>query len=878
MNQFFIKLLNMSFAAGVLVPVVILLRLVLKRAPKWTRCLLWAFVALRLLLPIEIASPLSLFNALGRQENGSVEYFYAAGGSEKPLVSFDTFRFDGSAGPEDRVINFPDGAPLVRHEATRYLPPLVTVWAIGVGLMLLYLLWSYARLRRRVRASAPLEDRVWICDGIDAPFILGLFRPCIYVPSTLAEPQLSHVLAHEWAHLARRDHWWKPLGFALLAVHWFNPLLWLAYFLLCRDIELACDEKVFKGMDPAARTDYSQALLDLSRPRAIAACPLAFGETGVKARIKAALSYKKPAFWLILAAVVLCAVAAVSFLTNPVKSFGTELSAKEWGWLREYLLEYDAPGKFYTHVDVLYDRDGSARYLFGCYEGWNEYVILDRTDGSLVERERGDHNPYENYMTVPKFYENRPRAFMIRGNDAGPSALRAKDDELYDLRARMPAGEFGARARRLPDAKGRYSSLPLGVFSCGDQSVEAFEALRWSAGRSEDPDGAPLADQIRQHKNAFTPLVRTGRIILSMPPNAYLIESGVQVFNTDLEPIAQMEDGYGFIYVQNLMPGEYYCAVEVRADRGDGPVCYDCVFLLEVPEEEAADIPAGPLLTVTSGDHSVQAYPCILWSERDGLSADGLPLETQIQEAMADIPVLVYDKPITVSCRADTTLNEGSLLVFDDTMQPVIRSGDGIGIEGIQTLGPGTYICALDVEVKREDSASGGYCVFCLEIPEVQASVEGVPDDILATLRAIPREIDPEAMSSYSVVVTDPEMRIYNMALWNSFYSCVQMEMPADIAIALYVNDRDTGLYYIRYDGSRFLLVQDNTRLPATNVGSPDYDTDVYANLQVLPREGHQIALLSDRLYASYEEYRESLSVELEHWPQAVMMWKETAQ
>ena len=354
----------------------------------------------------------------------------------------------------------------------------------------------------------------------------------------------------------------------------------------------------------------------------------------------------------------------------------------------------------------------------------------------------------------------------------------------------------------------------------------------------------------------------------------------MQVFNTDLEPIARQEDGYGFLFVQNLMPGEYYCAVEVRADRGDGPVCYDCVFLLEVPEEEAADIPAGPLLTVTSGDHSVQAYPCILWSERDGLSADGLPLETQIQEAMADIPVLVYDKPITVNCRADTTLNEGGLLVFDETMQPVIRPGEGIGIEGIQTLRPGTYICALDVDVKREDSASGGYCVFRLQIPESKTSsgADNVPKDILKALQAPPLEADPEIMATFPIVVTDTEMNIHNMDYWEDFYAKAQAGEPADVTIALYTGYRQALLYFIRYDGSSYLLIRDITREKLLGSASPDYETDAYANLQVLSREGHQFAILSDRLYGSYEEYRESLSVENEHWPRAVMMWKETDQ
>ena len=876
MDRIFIKLLNMSFAAGVLVLAVLALRLLLKKAPKWIACVLWALVALRLLLPVGISSPLSVFNALGTQSNGSVEYFQAAGGSEKPLVRFDTIRVEGPADPAETILQLPGTALAVeRHSTTRYLPPLELIWILGAAAMLLYMLWSYALLRSRIGASIPLEDRVVISDGIDAPFILGLFRPRIFLPSTLTDPQLSHVLAHERAHLARRDHWWKPLGFALLAVHWFNPLLWLAYVLLCRDIELACDEKVLKTMDPTSRPDYSQALLDLSRPRQLAACPLAFGETGVRQRVKTALRYKKPALWLTLAAIAVCTVAAVSFLTNPVKSYGEKLSAGEWGWLRESLLEEGGPFSYLTKVDVLYDREGTARYLFACYEDANKYVILDRKDGSLVDR--GEDNPYAQYMTAPKFYEARPRAFLIRGSDTG-FAPHVPEDEFYELRAKLPDGKIGAKARRIADAQKRYSGLPLVTVSCGDQSVEAFAALRWSPGHSEDPDGAPLVDQIRAH--TFTPLLRSGRIILSLLPNAYLTESRTQVFDADLEPIAGLEDGYGFDFVQNLGPGSYYCAVEVRTDRGSGPACYDCVFLLEVPEIEAQDIPTGSLLTVNSGDQSVKAFEAFRWSEAGGLSADGEPLESQIRDHENDIPTLLLSGPVTVTPREDARVVDGVLKVFDMSLLPVIEYPEGEGLACLQTLSPGEYWCAVVVEVAHDGSASGYDCVFRLEVPAtpVSAGAENVPEDILKTLREPPLGVDPEIMATYPVVVTDTEMNIYNMSLWDDFYAKTQAGEPADVTIALYTGYQQVLLYFIRYDGSSYLLVQDNTRLPATNVGSPDYDTDVYANLQVLPREGHQIALLSDRLYASYEEYRESLSVELEHWPQAVMMWKETAQ
>ena len=195
------------------------------------------------------------------------------------------------------------------------------MWLIGLAAMLAYALVSYLRLRRRVRASIPLRENIYVCDEVASPFILGIVRPRIYLPSALDEAQWGSVLSHERAHLARHDHWWKPLGFALLAVYWFNPLLWLAYTLLCRDIELACDERALCGMDAGQIKDYSSALLACSVPRRmIAACPLAFGEVGVGARVKNALRYKKPAFWVVAVSVVVCTVVAVCFLTNPERA------------------------------------------------------------------------------------------------------------------------------------------------------------------------------------------------------------------------------------------------------------------------------------------------------------------------------------------------------------------------------------------------------------------------------------------------------------------------------------------------------------------------------------------------------------------------------
>ena len=311
MSGIFLKLLNLSISASWLVLVVLALRLVLKRAPKWVNVLLWGMVALRLMLPFSIESALSLIPSAETLSPEVVRFDPA------PTITSGVEFIDNAVNPS--LSESFAAAPLASVNPLYVWTYLAGwVWLIGLAAMLLYALVSYLRLRRRVSASIPLRENIYVCDEVPSPFILGIVHPRIYLPSALDEAQRGSVLSHERAHLARRDHWWKPLGFALLAVYWFNPLLWLAYTLLCRDIELACDERVLRGMDAGQVKDYSSALLACSVPRRmLAACPLAFGEVGVGARVKNALRYKKPAFWVVAASVAVCVVVAVCFLTNP---------------------------------------------------------------------------------------------------------------------------------------------------------------------------------------------------------------------------------------------------------------------------------------------------------------------------------------------------------------------------------------------------------------------------------------------------------------------------------------------------------------------------------------------------------------------------------
>ena len=311
MAAVFLKLLNLSISASWLVLAVLVLRLISKRSPKWMNVLLWGIVALRLMLPFSIESALSLIPSAETVSPAVVQFDPA------PTITSGVNIIDNAVNPS-----------LSEHFAaapTMSVNPLYVwtylagwVWLIGLGVMLLYALVSYLRLRRRVSVSLCVRENIYLCDAISSPFILGVVKPHIYLPSGLDEVQRQNVLSHERAHLTRRDHWWKPLGFALLAVYWFNPVLWLAYTLLCRDIELACDERVIRTMDESAVKTYSTVLLACSMPRkAVITCPLAFGEVGVKERVQNALHYKKPAFWVVAASVAVCVVVAVCFLTNP---------------------------------------------------------------------------------------------------------------------------------------------------------------------------------------------------------------------------------------------------------------------------------------------------------------------------------------------------------------------------------------------------------------------------------------------------------------------------------------------------------------------------------------------------------------------------------
>ena len=480
MAAVFLKLLNLSISASWLVLAVLALRLVSKRSPKWMNVLLWGIVALRLMLPFSIESALSLIPSAETVSPAVVQFDPA------PTITSGVSVIDNAVNPA-----------LSEHFAaapTASVNPLYVwteiagwVWLIGLGAMLLYALVSYLRLRRRVSVSLCVRENIYLCDAISSPFILGVVKPRIYLPSGLDEVQRQNVLAHEQAHLARRDHWWKPLGFALLAVYWFNPMLWLAYALLCRDIELACDERVIRTMDESAVKTYSTVLLACSMPRkAVITCPLAFGEVGVKERVRNALHYKKPAFWVVAASVAVCIVVAVCFLTDPPTDTD---AAGLVGFHREqvtYADVTDASGAqpsnvqltaeetdaVYALLDALqYKRLGAASAMEDCYA--RLYFISaagERCEIMLSERE----------MLVNPITDGRKaRLYELR---SGSTELR---DYLFGcIGASEPAEE---EMKTLTDPKlGRRLTIPvkwdeLAVLAVGGKGIMP-------------PDGDPNAE------------------------------------------------------------------------------------------------------------------------------------------------------------------------------------------------------------------------------------------------------------------------------------------------------------------------------------------------------------------------------------------------
>lgn len=390
--EIFLNIFNMSITASWLVLAIILIRLIFQKAPKAIFVALWALVAVRLICPFSIESVLSLV-------------------PNAQTIPMEFHSLEGAQLQENTVINIisnPAYQTSVSYELEQSADTTQLafvsgyfVWLAGMAAMAIYTLISYLKLHKKVREAIPLKDNLMLCDSIDTPFILGFIKPKIYLPSAMNESDIQYVIAHEKSHLKRCDHLWKPLGFLLLTVYWFNPVLWLAYILLCRDIELACDEKVIKKLGVDIKKAYSQALINCSvKPRAIAACPLAFGETGVKKRIKSVLNYKKPAFWIIALVLVASIVVGVCFLTDPVTKNKIVLEQESASTLDGLSLEIVSSGftQPSPYIEIEWINQTSNDITYG-----EEFYIYRQVDGEWV-----DCRTLENYVWTLEGYILNP--------------------------------------------------------------------------------------------------------------------------------------------------------------------------------------------------------------------------------------------------------------------------------------------------------------------------------------------------------------------------------------------------------------------------------------------------------------------------------------
>ncbi len=395
MGNIFITLLNVSITASYIILAVLFLRLLLKKAPKWAICLLWGIVALRLILPFSIESEISLIpssNPITVTQSQDTPYKVSTGidafdnGINKIIIN-DTNTSDVSdnktSSPSENTSFYETSGSNItntQNNITQVKPKsnlfdtLGIIWIFGMSAILIYGIASYVFIYKKVNVSLACRDNIYYCDSIDSPFIFGIIKPQIYLPSNLSDKYIDYVISHEQAHLKRCDHLWKPFGFLLLAIYWFNPFIWLSYILLCRDIESACDEKVIKNMDTADIKGYSFALLSCStRRKMIAACPVAFGEVGVKERIKSILNYRKPAFWIIAVTIVTSLAVAVCFLTNPKTEDKVALSFLP--------LEFSASGNGAWHQTLTLNPDGT---FSGKYTDWDAVGGDDYPKGTYI--------------------------------------------------------------------------------------------------------------------------------------------------------------------------------------------------------------------------------------------------------------------------------------------------------------------------------------------------------------------------------------------------------------------------------------------------------------------------------------------------------------
>ena len=517
MRDVFLEVVGRSMAAGWLVLAVAVLRLVLKRAPKAVAMLLWGMVALRLLCPVSIESRFSLIPEgqtapWGLTEAG-LEWSAGTGLSPGNGAGNAAGEADASgagkglAGTEDNLIGKGELSAEGRFTAADSAPwgedwniidTLSVIWMLGVLAMGVYAGVAYLRLRKLVSTAVLLRDNIFQSERVASPFVLGLVRPRIYIPFRIEEKNLVHVVMHEQMHILRRDYWWKPFGFLLLAVYWFHPLMWLAYVLLCRDIELACDERSIMGLDEGQRADYSQALLDCSvNRRSIAACPLAFGEAGVKTRVKSILRYRKPALWIVVLAVAACIVVAVCLLTDPVRdsdqrdtlAWARGLSAEEVTTADLVVLNGWSSGKEFKRlsesdiaamVKLINQSDGEYREEHEEMDGGSIFFYLIMEDGTAHEV----GNMGNTYLVIDSEYYEADYGWLATWDDRFPEGDQALPEGYlasWPELGQTVSGQNGGQEE--PGQSGAGQPKGLGYPQSGQSGADSEESGQFGTGQ-----------------------------------------------------------------------------------------------------------------------------------------------------------------------------------------------------------------------------------------------------------------------------------------------------------------------------------------------------------------------------------------------------------
>ncbi len=416
MAEVFVKLLNMSITAGWLVLAVLILRKLFKKAPKTIICVLWAIVVVRLLCPVSFESVYSLIPTTEAVPE-SAAYINEPVMRSQLIVSNSEYTRNTVESPSFEING--DGA-----RGIEAMEVVLIVWVIGTVAMLTYSFISYIRLKLKVREAVVLRENIWLCDHIDTPFIMGIIRPRIYIPSAMDEKQMEYVIAHEKVHLKRRDNVWKPFATVLLSVYWFNPLMWVAYVMFCRDIEFACDERVIGKMDEEDVRKYMKTLVSCSIPHhKLMAYPVAFGEIGVKSRIKTIVSYKKPKLVLSILAVVVCVVMSMFFLVDPMESKANEvnellrgyedreddwepidpsiLTEEQKAYLAEYELIDEEELKYFSYEEINWNLLGTGMELYNQSSGIEKFGLTYETTEKISEKSNSERLiTYEELLAI----------------------------------------------------------------------------------------------------------------------------------------------------------------------------------------------------------------------------------------------------------------------------------------------------------------------------------------------------------------------------------------------------------------------------------------------------------------------------------------------